>query len=151
MMRRLLFICTANYYRSRFAEAVFNHHAQERGLGWRAFSRGLNINAVPEGHLSRAAALALESRGIGLHHTGATRVQISEQDLLHADLAIGLKKDEHRPMLEQAFPHLLERVVFWDVDDIPQLSYEEALPKIERQVLELLSSLDSRAGANGAS
>ena len=43
-MNLLLFICTGNYYRSRFAEAVFNHHAKQRGLPWRAFSRGLAIH-----------------------------------------------------------------------------------------------------------
>lgn len=150
-MQQLLFICTANYYRSRFAEAVFNHHAEQRALGWRAFSRGLNIDAVPEGTLSRAAAVALEARGIGLHHTGPTRIQISQQDLLDADLAIGLKQDEHRPMLERAFPELVGRVVFWDVDDLPLLASEEALPRIERQVLELLSNLGSRAGEKAAS
>lgn len=141
MMRRVLFICTANYYRSRFAEALFNHHAQKRDLPWRAFSRGLNIDAVPSGTLSRAAAVALEARGIGLEHTGPTRVQISEMDLQRADLSIALKEDEHRPMLKRAFPEHLDRVLFWDVDDLPLLASEEALPKIERQVLELLNSL----------
>ena len=30
-MNLLLFICTGNNYRSRFAEAVFNQHAKQRG------------------------------------------------------------------------------------------------------------------------
>jgi len=38
--RTVLFLCTGNYYRSRHAEAVFNHHAERLGLGWRAVSRG---------------------------------------------------------------------------------------------------------------
>lgn len=142
-MQRVLFICTANYYRSRFAEAVFNHHAEQRSLDWRAFSRGLNINAVPEGNISKAAAVALEARGIGLHHSGPTRVQIAAGDLHGADLAIAMSEQEHRPMLVRAFPDHVENVVFWDVDDLPLLSSEEALPKIERQVLGLLNGLAS--------
>ena len=39
----VLFLCTGNYYRSRFAEVLFNHVAGERGLGWRAESRGLDL------------------------------------------------------------------------------------------------------------
>ena len=39
----VLFLCTGNYYRSRFAEVLFNHLARERGLRWRAESRGLDL------------------------------------------------------------------------------------------------------------
>jgi protein-tyrosine phosphatase len=28
----MLFLCTGNYYRSRFAELLFNHLAKQRGL-----------------------------------------------------------------------------------------------------------------------
>ena len=37
----VLFLCTCNYYRSRFAEIVFNHKARKAGLDWQATSRGL--------------------------------------------------------------------------------------------------------------
>jgi len=35
----VLFLCTGNYYRSRFAEILFNAVAAKEGLGWRADSR----------------------------------------------------------------------------------------------------------------
>ncbi len=31
-MRLVLFVCTGNYYRSRFAEGLFNHHARRADL-----------------------------------------------------------------------------------------------------------------------
>ncbi len=37
----VLFLCTGNYYRSRFAEALFNAVAGKMGLPWKATSRGL--------------------------------------------------------------------------------------------------------------
>ena len=40
-MKTLLFLCTGNYYRSRYAEELFNHRAAPAGLNWRAQSRGL--------------------------------------------------------------------------------------------------------------
>lgn len=41
--RTVLCLCTGNYYRSRHAEAVFNHLAAGADLPWRAASRGLAI------------------------------------------------------------------------------------------------------------
>lgn len=141
MTSRVLFICTGNYYRSRFAEALFNHHAEARSLPWRAFSRGLAIHVVPEGTISSQTVKGLNERGIGLHHTGPTRVQISEEDLQGSQMAIALKEDEHRPLMDRLFPDWSDRVTFWDIDDMPMLSSREALPRIERLVLSLLESL----------
>jgi protein-tyrosine phosphatase len=45
--RTVLFLCTANYYRSRFAEFYFNSIAAAAGLPWQAESRGLSLNVVP--------------------------------------------------------------------------------------------------------
>ena len=42
-VRSVLFLCTGNYYRSRFAEIVFNSVAERMGLPWRASSRGLAL------------------------------------------------------------------------------------------------------------
>ena len=39
-MKTVLFLCSANYYRSRFAEHFFNWHAENSGLRWKAISKG---------------------------------------------------------------------------------------------------------------
>ena len=41
--KAVLFLCTGNYYRSRFAEVLFNSVAGKLGLPWRASSRGLAL------------------------------------------------------------------------------------------------------------
>jgi protein-tyrosine-phosphatase len=43
-VRAVLFLCTGNYYRSRFAEGLFNHLASQLRLGWRADSCGLALD-----------------------------------------------------------------------------------------------------------
>jgi protein-tyrosine phosphatase len=42
-VKTILFLCSGNYYRSRFAEEQFNHHAELAGLDWVAQSRGLAL------------------------------------------------------------------------------------------------------------
>jgi protein-tyrosine phosphatase len=66
MMRTVLFLCTGNYYRSRFAEELFNHHALRAGLSWVARSRALAIECGVNnvGSLSPFAMEALEKRGL---------------------------------------------------------------------------------------
>ncbi len=40
MPHEVLFVCTGNYYRSRFAELFFTARAAQAGLPWAAQSRG---------------------------------------------------------------------------------------------------------------
>ena len=142
MTRRVLFICTGNFYRSRFAEAVFNYHAAREMLPWSAFSRGLATHLV-EGDLSPYAAEALRELGIGLEHTGRTRIQLCEADLAGAHLRIALKESEHRPLIIRLFPQWEPEIRFWDVSDIDGADPQEALLLIEGLVLEFLADLRS--------
>jgi len=68
--RHVLFLCTGNYYRSRFAEIVFNHVAVRMNLNWRATSRGLaiergihNVGPISSEVLSQLAAMRIVSGG----------------------------------------------------------------------------------------
>lgn len=141
-MDRVLFICTGNYYRSRFAEAVFNHHAVALGMPWRAFSRGLAIHLVPPDFLlSPHTHKHLEARNMDVRHTAPDRKQLSVEDLENAQIIIALKDEEHRPMMRKMFPGWEERALFWDVGDQPEVTPEDGLAAIERQVVELIEDL----------
>jgi protein-tyrosine phosphatase len=137
---RILFICTGNYYRSRFAEAVFNYHSEQQRLPWTAFSRGLAVH-LAEGYLSSFTAEALLTRQIDLRHTGRQRVQLSEDDLRQADRRIALDRTEHYPMMRNQFPTWTDKIEYWDVPDIPYRSFEHALPEIERKIVQLLQEV----------
>lgn len=138
-MSDVLFICTGNFYRSRFAEAIFNHHAEERGLKERAFSRGLMTHLV-DGDLSPHTQRALNARSIPVHRTSPLPTPLTIADLTRAQRVVALHGDEHRPMIAMRYPDWVERVTYWSVSDLP-LSPELALPQIEELVHELIASL----------
>jgi len=140
MENEILFICTGNYYRSRFAEAVFNHHATRRGLPWRAFSRGLAIHLV-DGPISEHTVAALTEREIALEHTAPGRQQVAEEDLKRAKLTVALKKDEHLPLMLSLHGEWADKIVYWDIHDLDLAQPEEALPAIEGRVLALLDGI----------
>ena len=139
---RILFICTGNYYRSRFAEAVFNHHAELLRIPWIAFSRGLAVH-LAEGYLSPLILEALGERKIELRHTGTDRHQLSESDLLHSHRRIALDRNEHLAMMRAQFPDWADTIEYWDVPDILFQLPAKALSEIECRTIELLKEVSS--------
>ena len=137
--KMVLFLCTGNYYRSRFAEVLFNSVAGKMGLPWRASSRGLalerGVNNV--GPMAASAIKALEAMGVRAGDA-MTRMpaQVTTDDLERADRIVALKQDEHLPLLQEHFPAWAEKVEFWHVDDAP-----EVLGLIEREVMGLVARI----------
>jgi protein-tyrosine-phosphatase len=137
--KSVLFLCTGNYYRSRFAESLFNSVAGKMGLPWRASSRGLalerGVNNV--GSMAVAAIKALEARGFrAVADFARFPMQVTTDDLEQADRIVALKQAEHLPLLQERFPSWAEKVEFWQVDDAP-----EALALIEREVMSLVARI----------
>src|SRR5437867_2148539 len=137
--KKLLFLCTGNYYRSRFAEILFNSVAEKMGLPWRASSRGLalerGVNNI--GPMAVFAVKALEARGLrGLSEFARFPIQATAEDFEKAKWIVALKEPEHLPLLQERFPAWAEIVEFWQVDDAP-----EALAMIEREVMDLAARL----------
>jgi len=137
--KTVLFLCTGNYYRSRFAEVLFNSVADKMGLPWRASSRGLalerGVNNV--GPMEITAITALEARGIrGVADLARFPIQVTKDDLETASWIVAMKEAEHLSLLQERFPAWTENVEFWNVDDGP-----EVLDLIEREVMDLAARL----------
>lgn len=143
----ILFLCTGNYFRSRFAEIFFNHRAAAMGLGHRADSRGLAVDLVDwnVGPISVYTLQGLELRGIPPGDPLRYPIQVLESDLSAARHVIAVKEAEHRPLLDRRFPGWCERVEFWHVDDIDCAQPEDALSVLEREVEQLLRRLAREA------
>jgi protein-tyrosine phosphatase len=143
MTRRILFLCTGNYYRSRYAEELFNHRAKSEGLDWCATSRGLAEKSSPEniGPMSRFVVEALRAKAIVPEGAARYPLPCSVADFDQARLVIALKEAEHRPVIEQRFPAAAGRVTYWHVDDIGFAHPSIALAMIDDQVDKLIARL----------
>lgn len=138
--KQILFLCTGNYYRSRFAEIFFNWHARQRGLPWRAVSRGLALVKSNVGPLSCHTVARLAAHGIAADDERLP-LAATEEDFAAAHHVVAVKELEHRPLIEDRFPQWLKRVEFWEVHDVDCADAREAMPMLETRVLALLARL----------
>ncbi len=137
--KTVLFLCTGNYYRSRFAEVLFNSVAGNMGLPWRASSRGLALERGVSnvGPMAVAAVQALEARGLrAVPEFVRFPMPVTANDLDLANWIVALNQAEHLPLLQKRFPAWAEKVEYWQVDDAP-----EVLALIEREIMDLAARL----------
>ena len=139
-MQTLLFLCTGNYYRSRFAELYFRYLAAKHQIDWHADSRGLRLNQGNQGPLSQHTMRECQRLGIS---TDPLRepIALAEDDLVQAALAIAVKESEHRPLMRQQFPEWEERIEYWEVHDLDVATADEALPLLRQHVESLVERL----------
>jgi protein-tyrosine phosphatase len=123
--RRLVFVCSGNYYRSRLAEILFNHGAESSGLAWIAESRGLLRAGDLKGLSEHATAYLKRAKLEHLASEPRNPLTMDVEDLTDSDLVIALCREEHQPMVEQKFLSLGKamtksgRIRYWNIYDIP--------------------------------
>jgi protein-tyrosine phosphatase len=146
MNQTVLFLCTGNYYRSRFAEELFNHKAAGR-TRWQALSRALAIERGIHnvGPLSPFTLHGLKARGCSAKAGDRMPLQCATIDLETAHRIIALSEAEHRPLVRTRFPEWESRVQFWQVEDVEFTRPDVALAAIEREIDALLGTLDNHA------
>lgn len=143
MRHKLLFICSGNYYRSRFAEMLFNAMAAKSDLNWQADSRGVStqLGVHTVGPISIHVIEGLVARGIKVNGRVRYPIKLQEGDLAGADLVIAMKEAEHRAYLEGNFPSWVDKIEYWSVHDVDVAPVDETLPQIERELHVLIQRL----------
>jgi protein-tyrosine phosphatase len=139
-MQQILFICSGNYYRSRYAEVVFNHYATHAGLSWSAASRGFRLHAQNVGPMSPHTVRALEAAGLDFDRLRWPMV-LAEQDLQQASRVIALKEAEHRAMMRAYFPAWEDRIEYWSIHDIDVAQPEVALVELHASIQRLIQDI----------
>ncbi|MGY4513580.1 arsenate-mycothiol transferase ArsC [Bradyrhizobium sp. USDA 3650] len=143
MKRHVLFLCTGNYYRSRFAEEVFNHCAKLNGLDWIAYSRGLALErgASNVGPLSPHTQGALKDRGILPRGKDRLPKACTIDDLHRAHMVVALDETEHRELVHARFPEWESRVNYWNIHDVDLSEPVNALALIDLEIAQLIDRL----------
>lgn len=151
MTGTVLFLCTGNYYRSRFAELLFNSLACSSGLPWTSISRGIatEVGVRNMGPISPIALERLKEREVEVDQNIRGPMQLIAGDLYRADLIVALNEREHRPYLQTRFPQWEERVEYWHISDLDITPAGEALSEMEQEVQRLIQRLGA-SRLNGA-
>jgi protein-tyrosine phosphatase len=144
--RQVLFLCSGNYYRSRMAEEIFNHLAEQAGLDDQAFSKGLVTNLSTNGNvgpIAPAAVSILESSGYPVRAKQRWPQTVSETDFKQADWVIALNLPEHQPMILARFPQYAARVTYWNIPDVGEMAVPEAFRRTQGKIQELIAHLSA--------
>lgn len=143
-MKKILFLCTGNYYRSRYSEEYFNHYSKQLNLGWTADSKGIMREFKGNGNVGPIAKHTLaELTKHDIQALGSSRypAYVYENDLHNFDRTIAVSLDEHKPMLEALWPDSLQKVEYFDVEDLHIEGFHTALPRLTKHLDILIKSL----------
>jgi protein-tyrosine phosphatase len=114
-MNKVLFLDGANFFRSRFAEAFFEHAAQREQLLWQADSRAWDPDpSIYFGPFSPHVIHTLSMLGIEYNSDVRFPLRVQEQDFRKADQIICLDS----PEMVQHLPEFLmynDKIEFWDI------------------------------------
>jgi protein-tyrosine phosphatase len=142
-MKTLLFLCTGNYYRSRFAEHLFNVLAPNHGLNWIAISRGLALERGVDnvGAISKHALMGLTERGVSLALDLCYPLPLTEADLVAASKIIAVDESEHLCLIVERFLKWKDAIEYWLVHDVEYTLPDLALQQIEYNIQQLIEQL----------
>jgi protein-tyrosine phosphatase len=141
-MSRILFLCTGNYYRSRFAEAYFNHAAQRDGVPWRADSKALarDLRATGNrGPISAHALALLAAHGVPARGEPRWPARVEAPDFHRYPRIIALSRREHEPMMQALFPEHATRIEYLEIGDVDVETPEAAITRLA-QALDALAA-----------
>jgi protein-tyrosine phosphatase len=142
-MPTVLFLCSGNYYRSRFAEQFFNLLAPQHQLDWLAESRGFRNSPNNVGPISEQAIKGLQARGIRLPEPVRFPKVVEARDFEKFNHVIALKEAEHRARMEERFPDWADRIEYWHIHDLDFAEPDEALLELEAKVRALVERLSA--------
>tara|TARA_Y100001970_G_scaffold49331_1_gene62484 strand:+ start:667 stop:1092 length:426 start_codon:yes stop_codon:yes gene_type:complete len=140
---KVLFVCTANIHRSRFAEEVFNFLAKEKNSVHRAFSAGLKVGDYSFRTIYYPALNNLKKLNITPLRPNDYSTHIDDVEIREYDRIICMDEYEHKPMV-MANANLGDEIFeYWNIVDEPKVKSDISLPKCFQKVEDLLTEIDT--------
>jgi protein-tyrosine phosphatase len=137
-MYKILFVCTANIYRSRFSEEVFNYFAIKNNLSTRAFSAGLMVGSYKTRKIYKPALDELDRLNIDPIRAEEFSIHVDDIDLKNYNMIICMDEKEHKPMVESNSNVKEMNIIYWNIVDEPLASSNISLPKCYEKIQELI-------------
>ena len=138
-MQKILFVCTANIFRSRFSEEVYNHLAANMNLSSQAFSAGLMVGHYKTRTIYAPALKQLKLLNIIPKREDELSIHINDLDLKQFDQVICMDRNEHQPMVRKNKNLTNLNIEYWDIVDEPLVSRDISLPQCYTKVGELVN------------
>ncbi len=141
--KTVLFICTANFFRSRYAEAYFNCMADWNKSPHKAISGGVSIDPLI-GPMSSYTMYRMVERGIDAKCSSPQSKRVYSGDIDAADIAICVYEKEHKPMMELLYESVENQIVYWSIPDINEISPNQSLDLVEKNVDVLFNTIHDK-------
>ena len=138
-MQKILFVCTANIFRSRFSEEVYNHLAANMSLSSQAFSAGLMVGHYKTRTIYAPALRQLKLLNILPRRKDELSIHINDLDLKQFDQVICMDRNEHQPMVRKNKNLTNLNIEYWDIVDEPLVSRDISLPQCYTKVEKLVN------------
>tara|TARA_Y100000817_G_C16856198_1_gene544088 strand:- start:1752 stop:2186 length:435 start_codon:yes stop_codon:yes gene_type:complete len=137
-MNKILFICTANIFRSRFSEETFNYLAKKNNLNYKAFSAGLKVGQYVIMKMAAKTIKHLDLIGIKPVRSNERSIHVDDLNLEDYQRIICMDKIEHYPMV-QSNCHLKNlKIEYWDIIDEPKVKGDVSMPYCYKRVNDLI-------------
>ena len=143
-MHKVLFVCTANIFRSRFSEEVYNHFTKKLNIPSEAFSAGLRVGEYTTRKIYTPALQQLKNYNINPSRKDDLSIHINDLDLNVYDMIICMDEVEHRPMVEMNDQLNKINIDYWNIVDEPMVSSKVSLPACFDKVKDLVMSVSKK-------
>ena len=141
--KRVLFICTGNFFRSRYAEAHFNCMCDWNKCSHYAVSAGVTID--PQiGPISTYSLYRMVERGIDAKFASPHAKRLYKGDIEEADIALCMYEKEHKPMMKLFFEDIENKIVYFNIPDINENSPNKSLDMVETEVNNLFNTIHDK-------
>ena len=137
-MNKILFICTANIFRSRFSEETFNYLAKKNDLDYRAFSAGLKVGEYLTMKMAAKTIKHLQLIGIKPVRSNERCIHVDDLNLENYQRIICMDEKEHYPMVQSNFHLQNVKIEYWDIIDEPKVKGDVSMPYCYKRVNDLI-------------